>query len=339
MVAVVTANLVGGFVECTLFGLFFPLSLAAFVLLLRRHHAPPDKAASAFSLWAARVWDLVRSPFAVVTIVFTFSCTIHLGFTAQRLITAVVKYGGGEAATSFLIDNRERAQVARVAVLELDIFLGDVVVAYGAWIIWGRNPGVMIFAVLAITGVLVSVSGMAHELLVFDPSNGIFTEQAVPWITASTIMTLCANVYSTAVIAWRIWFTTRSTERTGVLGGGRSLLDCMAIPVESAALESANVILYLVWYLTGSRLETIGSGCGPVVIGITFMLIIVRVGLGRAHESRMDESTLRWATPVVLISAVGASTVPALQIKTFDLEEDRLVPAGEQGQNARGPQL
>lgn len=44
--------------------------------------------------------------------------------------------------------------------------------------------------------------------------------------------------------------------------------------------------MFVIFYATKSALQTIGSGCGPAVIGIAFMLITVRVGLGWGHDSR-----------------------------------------------------
>ena len=46
------------------------------------------------------------------------------------------------------------------------------------------------------------------------------------------------------------------------------------------------VVLFLVLYLLESPLQVIGSGVSPVVLGITFTLITVRVGLGWSHGTR-----------------------------------------------------
>lgn len=46
-----------------------------------------------------------------------------------------------------------------------------------------------------------------------------------------------------------------------------------------------------------SHLQIIGTRCAPVVLGVTFMLITVRVGLGWGHESRAESDTIQWAAP------------------------------------------
>ena len=136
----------------------------------------------------------------------------------------------------------------------------------------------------------------------------------------------CTNVYGTSVIAWRVWDSNRVLRRTGILEGGRNILvslscdqystQCLILCSRKAWLSSSRaqhcgrtchaefrimtyphpfhstftrswVILYLVWYLIGSPLEAIGSGTAPVMIGITFTLITVRIGQG--VETRVVE--------------------------------------------------
>ena len=52
----------------------------------------------------------------------------HFGFSAQRIILAVVSQGGGEATTLFFTDLRERTQVAKTILLVMDMVIGDVVI-------------------------------------------------------------------------------------------------------------------------------------------------------------------------------------------------------------------
>ena len=60
---------------------------------------------------------------------------------------------------------------------------------------------------------------------------------------------------------------------------------------------SAWGVFFVVVYGTRSHLQIIGTGCAPVVLGVTFMLITVRVGLGLDPDSRYTGTTLHWAAP------------------------------------------
>ena len=52
----------------------------------------------------------------------------HFGFTAERIVLAIVNQGGGEAAVEFLNDLSERNQVIRLVLLMIVMFLGDIVI-------------------------------------------------------------------------------------------------------------------------------------------------------------------------------------------------------------------
>ena len=80
MVSVLQANLISGFLECILFGIFFVTSTASLVLLLRRHRkhqGVPEiitiaRSTSAFrwKSWAAALWSLRHSPLILATVIF-----------------------------------------------------------------------------------------------------------------------------------------------------------------------------------------------------------------------------------------------------------------------------
>ncbi|KAI0788176.1 hypothetical protein C8Q74DRAFT_661576 [Fomes fomentarius] len=298
MVDVITVNLVGGFLECTLFGIFLMLSSAAFFLLASRHHAVSSSSSnvSAPRRWIAQVGAVGKSPLFVVNILFILTVSIHFVLTADRLIAAVVRHGGGEATAAFLIDLQERTQIARLAILFVDMFLGDVVVTYRVWTVWGHALGITVFPIFTVIGVVVAGSGMIHSFLTTQTSADVFNDKVGPWVTAICVMTVCTNVYST-VIAWRIWKSNQVFRGAGVLNNSQRIFNALTIFVESASLWTICVIIYLFWYLTGSPLEGIGSGCCPVMVGITFTSISVRVGLRRARGTKPITASAQCALP------------------------------------------
>ena len=56
-------------------------------------------------------------------------------------------------------------------------------------------------------------------------------------------------------------------------------------------------MFFVVVYAMQSHLQIIVTGCAPAVLGVTFMLITARVGLGWGHESRAGRDTIQWAVP------------------------------------------
>ena len=103
--------------------------------------------------------------------------------------------------------------------------------------------------------------------------------------------------------------------------------------------------MFVVLYATESTLQTICSGCGPTVIGIAFMLITVRVGLGWGQGSPpATDTAVRFTTAAgresarFSLSAVEIGTrsgaADALQGQTHS--QMRTVDWEQQPQAARG---
>ncbi|KAI0753185.1 hypothetical protein C8Q80DRAFT_1096103 [Daedaleopsis nitida] len=351
MINIVTANFVSGFMEFTLFGIFMILSPASLILLVRRHQSGSSAPTVKIRKGLAFAWKLRKSPLIVANVLFILTISIHFVFSADRLVAAVIMHDGGAPTVAFLTDLRERTQVARLVLLVIDMFLGDVVITYRVWLVWGQSLLITLFPILTVIGVIVAGSGMIHEFTVSTSDTGVFTASVGPWITATCVMTVWYSVVKTqftdtvvVVIAWRIWQTNRLLKNTGVLETGRSLLEGMAIFVESAALWTTWVIIYLIWYLTGSPLEAIGSGTAPAVLGITFTLITVRVGLGIAQETRPSTTSMRWAIPRTSRSRRSETgshlpqTIKLTVTQTQTAEHDQNENGGECSMGDRGAQ-
>ena len=92
------------------------------------------------------------------------------------------------------------------------------------------------------------------------------------------------------------------------------------------SLSSSAVIFYLALYLVGSPVQTVGNGCAPVVSGITFMMITIRVGLGWGQEARPSTANMQWS----VMSRVHA---PASQHRenTHDIQATELPSSQSRG--------
>lgn len=78
---VITSNIVAGFVECTLYGIFILLSSFALVLLYRRHRlrnatlGPTESTLPPLLRWIAQLWKLRKAPLVVATFLLIISVT------------------------------------------------------------------------------------------------------------------------------------------------------------------------------------------------------------------------------------------------------------------------
>ncbi|KAI0753202.1 hypothetical protein C8Q80DRAFT_1267623 [Daedaleopsis nitida] len=327
---IITQYLVAAFVECTLYGIFLLLSSFALICLYRRHRMtsetlPSESRRPLYRRCIAQIWTLRKAPLIVATVLLIVSVTAHLVLSLAHLVAAVLDHDSSdESSTAFLLDLRSRNAIAKNSILFVDTIIGDLVITYRVWLVWGRNYWVIILPVLSLAGLLVAGSGEIHSFVVTQTS--VFTSTVGRWITAGCIMTVCTNIYCTVVIAWRIWSVNRALRdsRLRSFSTGTSILHAMAIFVESAAIWTIWVSVYMVWYLTGSGLEATGAMCGPAMIGITFSLITVRVGLGQAHESQRGtvmSTAIQWNKPPATITAGSTSYPP----QTFAVSVTRTV--------------
>ncbi|KAJ7207844.1 hypothetical protein GGX14DRAFT_454555 [Mycena pura] len=91
------------------------------------------------------------------------------------------------------------------------------------------------------------------------------------------------------MISWKIRRITRALNRLSEgIDGGVPLMSVVAIIAESAALQTAMTIGALVTHKVGFVGQVVFSGNGPVVLGISTILIHARIGLGWAHGSDAD---------------------------------------------------
>ncbi|KAI0740986.1 hypothetical protein C8Q76DRAFT_609617 [Earliella scabrosa] len=313
MVGVVAADLVSGFFECILYGIFFVLSTTSIALLGRRHNdTHGEYPSSHLPFWlrlAVSLWSFRRSPLIIATTVLFVTVTVHCVLSAHRLMLAIVHHSELEQAATFISDLGEITQVIRLVLLFVDMFVGDLVITYRVWLVWEQRRGIIVLPLLTTVALVVSGVGLIRQFITSEPSGSVFDPAVRQWITAYCTMTFCHSRCAEdqlAVIAYRIWAFNRLSTRVGLSNGGP-----MAILVESAALYTAWGIFFVVVYATGSHLQIVGTSCAPVVLGVTFMLITVRVGLGWGQESRITSSSLVWAPPPqfqVRVEAIRAST-------------------------------
>ncbi|KAI0327008.1 hypothetical protein GY45DRAFT_1257818 [Cubamyces sp. BRFM 1775] len=288
MVSILAANLVSMYIECALYGIFLLLSFSSLGLLVHRKRASCHALFTTprMSAWPHRiafVLALLKSPLITVNILLILTITVHWLIGMRRFFIAIVDHKEAKEAGDFLNNLSEGLEIARTAVLFVDMLLGDMVITYRTWLVWRRDYRVIVVPCFTIAGLVASGIGLLYVFKTLNPNAGIFASTLGPWVLGYCVATLTY----VSMIAYKICSINKLTKKTGLMQvSGGSLLVSLAIFVESAALYSAWATLFVILYLTRSPVQTLGSGCGPSMIGISFMLITVRVGLGWSQESK-----------------------------------------------------
>ncbi|KZT09997.1 uncharacterized protein LAESUDRAFT_673684 [Laetiporus sulphureus 93-53] len=271
-------------IESFFYGIFFTLSAVSFYLLFRRQKDlgayGGQKQPHSTSKRSIRI-------FLAATVIIFLSNTVHWIMAITRLFKAFVYYKGGSAPSDFYADVSQPTEVVQSAALVFTVMTNDAMIIYRLWYVWAFNKGIVIFPLCTLVGLTLCGFGSIYQMTKTRLGEDIFITAVGRWLTSSSVLTLCTNVYCTTMIAWRIW-----RINSAVSGNRRgSLTSLMAIIVESAALYTIWTIFFMVTYLARSNLQFVTNETWAFVAGISFMLINVRVGMGWAQNGTTTTST------------------------------------------------
>ncbi|KAF9820638.1 hypothetical protein IEO21_01341 [Rhodonia placenta] len=161
------------------------------------------------------------------------------------------------------------------------------------WIVWNYNLYVLILPIFTTIGYLVASVGDLRTLKHL-PDDSILTHAMESWLTAQFAFSSIVNIYCTAGIAWKVWQATHSIAH--VTYRGSKLVRIVRIVIESAAAYTAYKLFYFGTYVAHSDLQYFALDMDSPVVGITFILIIVRVGLGWTDQAQPAADLLRRST-------------------------------------------
>jgi len=170
------------------------------------------------------------------------------------------------------LDLPETKNVLTSAFYVLTTLIGDGFMVYRLYIVWSRNffiviPPVIMCVALAVTG------GMTTYL--FSKATTPLFQAAGAWITSSFVLTFICNLYSTGLIAFKIFRSNQQFGRVHInLGTGINKI--MEILVESAVLYGVCITLALGTYVGNSNAQFAVVAINGPVIGIIFCMIVAR---------------------------------------------------------------
>ncbi|KAJ7879660.1 hypothetical protein B0H13DRAFT_1630678 [Mycena leptocephala] len=293
--------------ESFLYGVFLVCFFANLCLRISAY-AKPTQVTSHTQPW--------RNPVAISTMAIFLTCTAHWILTAVRFFRAVIGSEDIQTELRYFGDDSQITEVARSALLETTILIGDAVIIDRLWLIWNRNLGVVVVPAALWLGAvacgivvtyLCSQSHFGHNLFVISAG----------WIvTANWLLTMMRNhPRCVAFIVWKVWRTIGAVKD---IGDGL-LMPVLAIMVESAAIWTGWVIFFAVAYQTRSVLRFLAKDLIPPVVALTNMFIHLRVGLG---WSRTAQETDR--SGVQMTSNASMVCVPTIQDRFAQPESYRL---------------
>ncbi|KAH7882652.1 hypothetical protein F5I97DRAFT_1816635 [Phlebopus sp. FC_14] len=299
---VTTAQIVGLFMECILYGVY----LVTLVQCLRA------------LLWSDAESSFKRKanwPMLTVALLMGLFATLDVAFGLRHNLDAFVYYTGPGGATAEFANISYWVNVMKTADYVAQSIIGDGMLIYRCYLVYDRKwyyvlPSILLWLAGATCSVLVIVIFATLETETFLDAS-----QAQPYVYSALSITVALNVLTTSLIVYRIWSVDRQAAHMRVQAYGVSRLrSIMRILIESAALYTISVIIFVSTYIANSNANYGTSDNVVQIIGISFNLIIIRVDSGRAYDGRT-----KWGSgSTSATSATSATRTPMrLPLSTF----------------------
>jgi len=227
---------------------------------------------------------------ALTTIFFGLVIPIHWALGMRRVLLAALYPPSGLTVDQFLEPPYGPDEITRWAIFQLELVVGDFVMIYRMYHIYNKSILACVIPSIVTSGLIVISFGLTNSLRTLNTLAAYNTYE--DWTTACFCVTLFNSTFMSAAISHRLWKVNQGTLVSGTHFKSDSVvLRAMRVLVESAALWTFFVLANFFAFLAKSNLSvTFLHMTGPVV-GISFCLIIVRLG---AITAEVREDT--WAS-------------------------------------------
>ncbi|KAF8197738.1 hypothetical protein K438DRAFT_2016493 [Mycena galopus ATCC 62051] len=238
--------------------------------------------------------------FVTVSSITIFAlCTVHWTIVVARFCHGLLSTPDMASAMLFFADGSQILFVTQSTLGEITLLVGDAVIVYRLWLIWGWDLCVVLVPAISWLGNFVSALVMTVIFARSSTGHHLSLGSGIRWTIVNWVLTGITNIYCTAFIAQKVWRAVRG------MGDG-PLMYALAILIESAAIWTVWVVFIAITVEKGSVLQWL-TGLTPEVIGLVNMFIHLRVELGWSH-SQPDGSAAALTSPASIEVWVGTST-------------------------------
>ncbi|KAF9061677.1 hypothetical protein BDP27DRAFT_1234871 [Rhodocollybia butyracea] len=314
---VTAAQLVAQFLECITYGIYLvTLAQCLYALLFERSHE--------FRLKKKINWTML-----VVTLLLCVFATIDVAIGLRHNLVAFVYFQGPGGPIAVFSDISNWINIMKTVDYVAQTFIGDGMLIYRCYIVYGRNWKVIVLSVLLWLGGAVCGALVADTYATLKSAALIDTSQAVPFVDSMVALSLTTNVITTGLIVWKIWSVDKesaslfSGNGTGAKSRPSKLHRAMRIIIDSALLYTVTTIIFVITYAVGSNANYGTSDMVVQTIGISFNLIIVRVEAGKSYDGNLQSDNLH--IPTSLVHQRGAGFRRQRELNGFPMSQFQTV--------------
>lgn len=253
--------LIGFGCEAVLYGSYCILFIISWIVLGQKRRSPN-----------------LSSPVVFANCLLFFCCTAHFALEFNHFYTTLESTGvdGYSAETPGLMG-------ADFLISFTDL-IGDLVLVYRCWMLWGKNYYVVILPLLSAFAGFGCIMEVLHLIIVTDPTSPAPPPAITTLGLAGYILPLATNIVVTFLIVYRIWISSRIVKESPVVIGQGASHRAMMLIIESGALYLIIQFVFVVLFAIQHPALGIVAVIATQIYGIAPTLIIIRVGLGISSE-------------------------------------------------------
>ncbi|KAL0059271.1 hypothetical protein AAF712_013995 [Marasmius tenuissimus] len=290
MVGLIQANLASIALESSLYGFYLLLSIISLVGSIKYAEpiVPPShyRRTTIWSFISSRL-QVLKRPIFVGGLLIVASVTGHWITDIVRLFGAFVYAPHPEA---YYADTSHITQLMKNIFLSASAVIGDALIIYRMWVVWGRPYRIIIFPIISLAGTTAAGIVVTYLFRSSTPGVPVFDGSIGKWITVHSILSTVTNLYCSVLISWKIWHQMRQTSSYVVTE--RPLTRILILFIESAALYAIWQLVFLTLLFARSNIQFTFVDSYPPVTGIAFMSINARIYLSSWSPNTDKRSNL-----------------------------------------------
>ncbi|KAI1793964.1 hypothetical protein LXA43DRAFT_1092322 [Ganoderma leucocontextum] len=206
----------------------------------------------------------------------------HLVVVVARGYEAFVDQGGHrKSAFRYFVDAGKPTFMAKMVIYVTQTLLGDIVMAYRAFIVSGYKSGTIVVPAVLLVATAVTGYGACIEYPRADWSwLSIGHNSGSQWLATFLVLATVSNLFTTTLIILFIHRSSRYARKLGSIPVA-ARRGVVATIIQSAVLYTVALFFLLVTFIANVNPEMFCIDALTPLIGISFTLIIVITGFRR----------------------------------------------------------
>ncbi|PBK93425.1 hypothetical protein ARMGADRAFT_1012321 [Armillaria gallica] len=237
----------------------------------------------------------------VLNIVMWVVATSHMAISFEQNFHAFLYRHAADDPTVWE-DNASPNIYSQISLEAVNIIIGDGIVIWRAWILWGRKWWVIFTSGTLLMGTLAAAAGIIRAYTMAPPGITVFDNPTLStWAIAFISSTLTTNIWSTSLVAYRTWSHNkfiRSITGETLMTRFRRQNGILAILIESGVFYACTWFVAIITYACGTNaiypVIDILSQLTAIYPTLIITLVCLRSTLDVAIET-FQQTTHEWA--------------------------------------------